>query len=148
MRINITDCDVEEPSANDVAEELEAMRPETRSEYIPYDPSALAHLWLRLIKISSALGLVLQTHYKVSGPRPEVADVQKCEQEIAACYQSFDTIERSDRMMRLFILQLQLFYEFALKPPKMKLGYMLIITEQPLLCCTDPILRKGQLTRK
>ena len=116
MRINVADCDVEEPSASDVAEELEAMRPETRSEFIPYEPSVLAHLWLRLIKISMALGMVLQTHYKVSGPRPEVVDVQKCEQEVTSCYQNLDTIEQSDPMMRLFILQLQIFYEFALNP--------------------------------
>jgi hypothetical protein len=38
MRINIADCDMDEPSRSDVADELEAMRPETRSEFIPYEP--------------------------------------------------------------------------------------------------------------
>ncbi|KAF9885366.1 hypothetical protein FE257_012983 [Aspergillus nanangensis] len=111
MRINTTDCDVEEPSVSDVTQDLESITLEAHSEFIPYGHNSLALLWLSLVKITKALGTVLVTHYKVSGPRPDVAAIRKCEQEVTSCYPSFDTLEQPDRIMRVFILQLQLFYE-------------------------------------
>ncbi|KAI5460766.1 fungal-specific transcription factor domain-containing protein [Mariannaea sp. PMI_226] len=111
MRIRTSECDLPAPSVSDITDEIETMDPATRCKYIPWEPTALARLWLRLVHISQALGSILERHNKVNESRPGVTEIQSCEQEIALCSMDSAELEYTDPMMRLFASQLQLLYE-------------------------------------
>lgn len=111
MRIRVADCDVEMPSMSDITDEIEAMDPDVRREFITWDYAASARLWLKLVKISKALGSVLEAHDKVEGTTPGVSDIQDCEKEIEVCARETVEPEYSDPLMRAFASQLQLLHE-------------------------------------
>ena len=114
MRIHAAECDVLKPNISDVTDEIETMDPVMRSEYIPWEPTALARLWLRLVQISKALGSILERHNMVNELKPGVDEIQSCEQEIANCSMDSVELDYADSMMRLFATQLQLLYESVL----------------------------------
>ena len=111
MRINLEDCDVPWPHSDDIKAELENIPQGLRDRYIPYRPKVVGDLWHLLVKISGALGNVLRTHYKVSGPKPQVSDIESCQKEIEDL--ALDNVESysAHQNMRLFAYQIRLFYE-------------------------------------
>ena len=111
MRIHVADCDVEMPTLSDVTAEIGAMDTQTRREYIPWDPTTLARLWLRLVTISKTLGSILAIHDRVDGSKPSVSDMQGCEEDIAINAIDSVDIGHTDPMMRLFASQLRLLHE-------------------------------------
>ncbi|KAL3441400.1 fungal-specific transcription factor domain-containing protein [Aspergillus insuetus] len=111
MRINLDDCDVEEPNASDISDELKGMASQIYGDYLPYGADILADLWLQLLKISSALGAVLTIHYKVGLPRPSLEDFQKSEDLVESSRPKCDKIKGSNPQLEVFVYQLTLFYE-------------------------------------
>lgn len=111
MRINIEDCDLPLPFIEDITNELNALPSTTKDRYIPYDSHAVACLWIKLVKISVALGSILRIHYRSNGLKATVEDIERCEEEIHACALTAAELEQSNENMQLLSYQLQLFYE-------------------------------------
>ena len=112
MRINLEDCDVSLPSVDDITKELDAIPVAARDRYIPYQSNAVAQLWLRLVRISVALGNILRTHYRHKGPTPSVEDIEKSEEEVQGCALTDVEMDPTNPTMQVFTYQLQLFYEY------------------------------------
>ncbi len=111
MRINLEDCDTLWPLPDDIVIEMSAIPQDIRDRYLPYQPKAMGDLWCRLVKISAALGNVLRTHYKISGPNLQVSEIESCQTEIESLALDDDEIHSSHPNMQLFAYQIQLFYE-------------------------------------
>jgi len=111
MRINPEDCDMPMPCVDDVTKELVAIPSATKDKYLPVESDALARLWVNLVKISAALGSILRTHYRSSGPNPGIADIERCEEEIQRCALDKEGLGQTSQILRLHRYQLQLFYE-------------------------------------
>ena len=113
MRINLEDCDIFLPSIDDITKDLDAIPIAARDRYIPYQPAAVARLWLKLIAISVALGNILRTHYRHKGPQPSVEDIEKSEEELQEAALTNDEMEHNNPIMQVFAYQLKLFYEYG-----------------------------------
>lgn len=111
LRINLDDCDTPMPSAEDVTNELKSLSPQIYQQYIPASSSTLAPLWIKLLKISNALGASIRALYGRLGTEPRIADMKRCEQMILECELSNAEKLTEDRTTRLFVDQIQLFYE-------------------------------------
>ncbi|KAM3502005.1 hypothetical protein MY10362_005152 [Beauveria mimosiformis] len=77
MRLRSDSHDLARPTREDVLWELERINPEARSEFILENESSLAALWLRMVRVSDALGDVLQLHHRVKGPEPSMEKVNR-----------------------------------------------------------------------
>ncbi|KAH8710814.1 Cutinase transcription factor 1 beta [Beauveria bassiana] len=90
MRLRSDGHDLPRPSRYDVLPELRRVNPEARSEFIFANESEarsefslvanearLAELWLRMVRVSDALGDVLQLHHRVRGPEPCIQKVNQ-----------------------------------------------------------------------
>ncbi|KAM3482976.1 hypothetical protein MY8738_003660 [Beauveria namnaoensis] len=90
MRLRSDGHDLPRPSRYDVLPELRRVTPEARSEFIFANESEarsefslvanearLAELWLRMVRVSDALGDVLQLHHRVRGPEPCIQKVNQ-----------------------------------------------------------------------
>ncbi|KAM3513224.1 hypothetical protein MY11210_003090 [Beauveria gryllotalpidicola] len=77
MRLRSDSHDLARPTRNDVLSELKQVNPEARSEFILEDVSILAGLWLRMVRVSDALGDALQLHHRVKGPEPSMEKVDQ-----------------------------------------------------------------------
>jgi hypothetical protein len=113
MRINLEDCDVTLPSIEDIIAELDAIPVAIRDRYIPYQSDAVARLWIKLVRISIALGSILRVHYRHNGPRPSVEDIEQSEEEIQMCALSHQETEHTNPIAQLCAYQLQLFFEYG-----------------------------------
>ena len=78
MRIHGDDCDMPMTAAGDITEGLEGISIEAKRKYIPSDSGTLAQFWIRLVRISTALGNILRFHYRANGPKPSVEDIEVC----------------------------------------------------------------------
>ncbi|OAA43538.1 C6 transcription factor [Beauveria brongniartii RCEF 3172] len=77
MRLRDDSHDLARPTREDVLWELKRVNPEARSEFILENESSLAALWLRMVRVSDALGDVLQLHHRVKGPEPSMEKVNR-----------------------------------------------------------------------
>ena len=112
MRIHLEDCDVPRPSMDDITRELDAIPTATRDRYLPYPSHAVARLWLKLVTISVTLGNILRIHYRHTGPKPSVEDIQRSEEEFQECALTEEDTEQNNSILQVFAYQLQLFYEY------------------------------------
>jgi hypothetical protein len=112
MRINLEDCDLPLPFIDDITKELDAIPVAVRDKYIPYQSDAVAGLWLKLVRISVALGNILRIHYRYKGPTSSVEDIEKSEEELQACALTNNEMEYTNPVMQVFAYQFQLFYEY------------------------------------
>ena len=112
MRINLEDCDVPLPCSDDITKELDAISVAVRERYMPYPSEAAAGLWLRLVKMSVALGNILRIHYRHKGPLPSVVDIEKSEEEVKECALNSDETQHNNPIMQVFAYQIQLYYEY------------------------------------
>ncbi|KFZ15702.1 hypothetical protein V502_05445 [Pseudogymnoascus sp. VKM F-4520 (FW-2644)] len=111
MRIQIEDCDTPMPTVNDVTKELEGISCPTTRSYLPNGPEKLAGLWVKLLRISDALGTMIRVFYRLKGTKADLKDMKKCEEEILQCALSSEEKGEEDHTLLFHVHQLQLFYE-------------------------------------
>jgi hypothetical protein len=64
------------------------------------------------------LGKAVAVHYQPNRPHPDIATLEKCEEDLRICDQAFRAIEeRPDWNFRLYRHHLQLFHEYHPPPP-------------------------------
>ena len=111
MRIQLEDCDTPMPTLGDITMETESIPDSIARSYLPRDPQRkLAQLWVRLLKISVALGTMIRIFYRLKGAEADLEDIKKCEEEIMKCSPISET-EEEESILVAHVCQLQLFYE-------------------------------------
>ncbi|KAM0263713.1 hypothetical protein ACHAQJ_001027 [Trichoderma viride] len=111
MRIHNEDCDVPIPVAEDVLNELESVAGPGRTKFIPADSTALAEMWIRLVRICDTLGNILRVHYRVNGIVPSIAEIDKYAQELQALAQDDVVSDGSSEGLSIHAYQIELFYQ-------------------------------------
>ena len=111
LRIQLEDCDTPMPTVGDITMEIESIPDSIARSYLPKDPQRkLAQLWVRLLKISVALGTMIRIFYRLKGAEADLEDIKKCEEEIMKCAPICETKEE-EPILLAHACQLQLFYE-------------------------------------
>ncbi|EXJ56333.1 uncharacterized protein A1O5_12600 [Cladophialophora psammophila CBS 110553] len=85
MRIDLEDCDVPMPEAEDITKELEQLPAGIAKKYMPAAIQEDAVIWVHLIKLSVSLGKILRKLYGKSAPNSESDDFQAYEAELEGC---------------------------------------------------------------
>lgn len=62
MRINFDDCDVGQPTEEDITTEDDEILPHVRAKYCPLSP--YASYWIRLVQLTIHLGTILEHNYR------------------------------------------------------------------------------------
>jgi hypothetical protein len=112
MRIHDEDCDAALPCARDLLDELEVLSAHATREFIPPRVDGLADMWVRLVRVSSTLGCILRTHYRLKGPRPSVGDIDELAADLDDCQPSATVgIQGTSDVLLLHEYHLHLFYQ-------------------------------------
>lgn len=107
MRINDEDCDVPMLCAEDVIGDFRAIPSEIRMKYLHIIPDVLAHLFIRFVKLSAAVGKILHFHYRPNRAIG-VKDIERCEKELQECAGCSDEGGSEDWLSQLYMYQFQL----------------------------------------
>ncbi len=111
MRINPGDCTMPMPTPEDVVKELDKTPLPVKTRYIVAHPDWFARLWVKLLKISELLGIIINIFYKQEAKKPDRQDMERCERHLLQCAVHTLGETFSDNISLLHIYQLQLFYE-------------------------------------
>ena len=111
MRIHDEDCDLPMPSADDILHELSAVSPQAREKYMPADYEMLATMWIRLVRISDNLGLILRAHYRVKGPKASPDEIDRHADQLEACAQKNPPSDDRKSVSLIYAYHLELFYQ-------------------------------------
>jgi hypothetical protein len=111
MRINPRDCTMPMPTAEDVVAEVDNIPLPVKTRYIPAHPEWIAGLWVKLLKISELLGIIINTFYKNETKKPGGQDMERFESQLLQCVVHQEEKRFSDTISVLHTYQLQLFYE-------------------------------------
>ncbi|TQW01066.1 C6 transcription factor [Cordyceps javanica] len=110
MRIR-NDChDLSMPSREDVVSELKEIPVGAFSKFIPKDASALTDMWLRMVRISNALGDVLQLHYRLRGPEPSREEVLQLSNQLEKL-KAKDRFTERESIILTHSLQVEMLYQ-------------------------------------
>lgn len=101
MRISEDDCDVPEPSAEDIMGDLEHFQDTNWQPYVPEELVNLSLIWFELIKLSIVLGRVLVMNYQPRHPRPSEIEVRNLEELIYSGRQEENTLDGTSLIYEL-----------------------------------------------
>ncbi|OAL30558.1 hypothetical protein AYO22_01510 [Fonsecaea multimorphosa] len=85
MRINLDDCDVQMPEAEDLTAELGQLAIEVANRYLPGSMDEHAIIWVKLIKLSHILGRIIRVDYGLSCSDAGSDHLQALEAELEDC---------------------------------------------------------------
>jgi hypothetical protein len=112
MRIHDEDCDTPVPSIEDILNELKTLSTQARDRFIPSDTERLAKMWVRLVNLSAILGKILRVHYRVDGPKPSTADIDKYSEELRNCTEEPDYWSNTvEHITLIHAYHIELFYQ-------------------------------------
>jgi hypothetical protein len=111
MKIQLEDCDVPMPTIQDLTSELKDLPSQTVEKYLPGHQERLASLWIKLVKLSKALGTTIQVFYRQQRVKPDIGDVKRCEDQILQYTLSDKKKVQTDPTTTFHLHHLQLFYE-------------------------------------
>ena len=111
MKIQLEDCDVPMPGPEDVTTELKDVPGHVMDEYLPGRQDILAALWIKLVKLSKALGTMIQVLYRQQQVEPDLEIVKQCEYEMLQCALSDEEKAEIDPTTNFHVHHFQLFYE-------------------------------------
>ncbi|KAE9376219.1 hypothetical protein N431DRAFT_404413 [Stipitochalara longipes BDJ] len=111
MRIHHDDCDVPLPRDEDIINNLETIPLDTKNKFIPIDSKALAGMWINLVEISSSLGKILRVHYRVSGLKPTIEDINASSEELRSHKPREAHRDSASELLLLHGYHVELFYE-------------------------------------
>ena len=111
MRINLKDCDVSLSTESDISDNLDALLSEIKNHYISFPFMIVGKLWYNLVDISVVLDNILQTYYRIQGPRSNLKEIEISEKKLASCAPiTLSEGDISHPCMRVFDHQIRLFY--------------------------------------
>jgi hypothetical protein len=85
MRINLDDCDIQMPEAEDLTAELGQLAIEVANRYLPGSMDEHAIIWVKLIKLSHILGRIIRADYGLSCSDTGSDHLQAREAELEDC---------------------------------------------------------------
>lgn len=113
MRIHLEDCDVSMPSVEDVTLELNGLPASITDKYLPEGRLSLACLWIKLVRLSMVLGILIRTFYGLNRLEPINTDIARYEDQIQHINHVIEYAENDDELVLLSEYQYQLFYELV-----------------------------------
>lgn len=117
LRINLEDCYITMPSKEDVIAELGEIPAIERAKYSISDSFDLAECWVKLVKLSIALGKILKVNSNPNGVFPVSAEVELRDQELLSLLNSSSTkgsVKKRTEIVEFHRCQFQLHYEYVL----------------------------------
>ena len=111
MRIHHEDCDVPMPTAEDIIKDLDSIPVQTRNKFVPSESEMLSKMWINIVEISSTLGRILRTHYRVNGPKAMAEDIHDSAEDIRYCKPRGLHVSNRSEILRLHAFHVELFYE-------------------------------------
>lgn len=112
MRIDIKDCTVQDPSADDLIPELGELSDHMVARYLPYDSSVVADLWTKQVQVSIVLGKALIAHRQVEGFSYDASKIEALDTELMQRVKQIETNLQHPNM-KLFAFQVRLFQEYV-----------------------------------
>lgn len=109
-RISLEDCDVEMPTPQDVANELNQIDRSTRDKYFELTPETIGNLWCQLVQLSITLGKVSRLH-STNSSQVDDAEVRGYESELEQCTVVDEVIKSPRTFERFFAAQVGIHHE-------------------------------------
>ena len=110
MKVQLEDCDIPMPNVEDVTMELTVLPSSIIEKYLSANQNRLAELWIKFVKLSKALGSMIQVFYRLQRSMPDIDYVQKCENEILRCDPNGAGKDDTDPTTTFHTYHLQLFH--------------------------------------
>lgn len=82
LRINLDDCDVADPTPDDMFIDIADVDESMASAFLPDDMALLAGYWVQIIELSKLLGTVLTVNYQRRRPKPTLTQIEGLEREL------------------------------------------------------------------
>lgn len=117
MRTCLDDVETSMPTTGDIINQLPSGTIRTSPfsivrEYIPNELEELLHGWLTFVRLSVALGKVLQMNYRAKGTKPTLANLEQMESEIRECYSNeLENRPSTSKVVISHAHQLRLYFE-------------------------------------
>jgi hypothetical protein len=111
MRIQLDYCDTPPPMVEDVTVGLQSLPHPIVERFLSADQNALANIWVNFVRLTKAVGYIIQTFYSLQGPLPDRAAIKACEDEILLCDAGVAGDDYVDSLALFHAYDLQMFRE-------------------------------------
>jgi hypothetical protein len=111
LRIHHEDCDIHLPRPEDLLSNLESIPTHIREKFVPNEMAGLVNMWINLVNISASLGKILRIHYRVTGSKARIEDVNTSYEELLSCKPGKAPGNNVSDLLVLHACHVDLFYE-------------------------------------
>ena len=119
LRIHHEDCDIHLPRPEDLLSNLESIPTHIREKFVPNEMAGLVNMWINLVNISASLGKILRIHYRVTGSKARIEDVNTSYEELLSCKPGKAPGNNVSDLLVLHACHVDLFYEYASLPAQL-----------------------------
>lgn len=111
MKIQLHDCDTPMPTIEDVTMDLKDIPSSVVEKYLFANQTRLAKLWIKFVKLSKALGSMIQIFYRLQRSTQDIEHVKQCEDEILQSDSGCAGKDDTDPITAFHTYHLQIFHE-------------------------------------